>query len=82
MAWTAVWLRLQPFCLYCSADIRALRVVVLASGSNTTGVLWDDAQQSPYFNYRAADGQIHQVSCVHFMLVVPLWAQGPLCAQA
>lgn len=34
---------------------------VLAQGLNTTDVLWDNMQHSPYFNYKAADGLIHQV---------------------
>jgi hypothetical protein len=36
-------------------------LAVLNKGLNTTSVLWDEMQHSPYFNYRAADGLIHQV---------------------
>jgi hypothetical protein len=36
-------------------------LAVLAKGLNTTEVLWDEMQHSPYFNYKAADGLIHQV---------------------
>lgn len=38
-----------------------LLLAVLAKQLNTTPVLWDEMQHSPYFNYRAADGTMHQV---------------------
>lgn len=38
-----------------------LLLAVLAKRLNTTPVLWDEMQHAPYFNYRAADGTIHQV---------------------
>ena len=40
-------------------------LAVLRSGRNTTNVRWDPAFQSPYFNYRADDGGMHQV-CAAF----------------
>lgn len=36
--------------------------LVLSKRLNTTPVLWDEMQHSPYFNYKAADGSTHQVS--------------------
>jgi di-N-acetylchitobiase len=43
--------------------LRCTARAVLAPGRavNTTDVRWDATQQSPYFNYRHADGSIHQV---------------------
>jgi hypothetical protein len=35
---------------------------VLQQQLNTTEVKWEPTQASPYFNYRAQDGSIHQVN--------------------
>jgi hypothetical protein len=40
-------------------------------------VLWDEMQHSPYFNYKAADGLIHQVRRGWMWGCGP-W-QGPVC---
>ena len=32
----------------------------LSQGNRTTDIRWDTSTQSPYFNYKGADGSIHQ----------------------
>jgi len=67
-----------------AAAATAACVPVLRKGLNTTAVRWDSTQHSPYFNYRAADGSIHQVGartnatsetfCVNSAVCVSIYA--------
>jgi hypothetical protein len=57
------WLEAAPGCSSPTDCPLCSYAPVLAGGKavNTTDVRWDATQQSPFFNYRATDGSIHQV---------------------